>query len=376
MNISPTKPNLFVINTPYQLLNAIEAVHTLELTDNHLLIVKPKTNDHQDRFMPLIEASAWTSVSFPTPFSNGNDWIQEQLSPGFLRWYQRYLHLECMYGLAGLARRFQFVDRLFLGHYWPVEKPFMRHIANTVTYNELFLLDDGTDTIETGRRRISVEDNSHRNRPKGEAVANTSIPKRALARLRYKYWDWHLAEAPSLTFFTIYDVDELRKEDRVIRHDFRWLRSLSPSKKLQMPDTVFFLGLCISDGYLDVDTHFKMLSNAERHFEGKRIMYVAHPRESAECIDRIRRELHWDIWASTSVIEQDMTLRGILPCAVAGFVSSALISLACLLESSVDMICFHIPSEHWSKWGDYAAGVYRYLETKQQARVKIVPLTV
>ena len=36
MKLIKTKPNVFVVDTPHQLLNAIEAVHSLQLRNNHL----------------------------------------------------------------------------------------------------------------------------------------------------------------------------------------------------------------------------------------------------------------------------------------------------------------------------------------------------
>jgi hypothetical protein len=372
MKKSSTKPNLFVINTPYQLLNAVEAVHSLQLTNNHLLVIRPKAKE-QDRFMPLIEKSEWKTVSFPTPYVDTPEWIQNLLSPPALRWYRRILHFQCMYKLSRLARRFQNVDRLFLGHYWAAEKPFMRHIANTIKYNEVCLLDDGTDTIDINKGRCTREINNEHNQQGDGSISRASVFRRVQAKLRAKYWDWHLAEVPSLTFFTVYDLETVREGDRVIRNDYRRLRSLAPSKASPMPDTVFFIGQCIADGYCEVGAHFKMLSNVGNYFAGKKIIYVAHPRESPDCINRIRQELHWDIWPSSSVIEQDLIVSGIRPYAVAGLVSSALITMAVLLDPGVEIVSFHIAPEHWLKWGDYTTGIYQYLE--RQDRVRVVSLS-
>jgi len=55
-----TKQNVFVVNTPHQLLNAIEAVHSLQLANNHLLVIRPENGGH-DRFKPLIEVSDWAT---------------------------------------------------------------------------------------------------------------------------------------------------------------------------------------------------------------------------------------------------------------------------------------------------------------------------
>src|SRR5271157_6043565 len=200
-----TKSNLFVIDTPHQLLNAMEAVHSLQLTNNHLLVIRFK-NAYNDRFMPLIKTSDWVTVSFPSPFIDSRRWVEQLLGPMASRWYHRYLHFQRMHTMAKLAARFRHVDKLFLGHYFADEKPFMRHIANTINYNTLYLLDDGTDTIEINRRRHKIE-NHERESPSETSISRISLFKTIEARIRAKYWDWCLSEIPSVTFFTVYDID-------------------------------------------------------------------------------------------------------------------------------------------------------------------------
>jgi hypothetical protein len=56
-------------------------------------------------------------------------------------------------------------------------------------------------------------------------------------------------------------------------------------------------------------------------------------------------------------------------------VSSALITLAYLMEPDVEIVCFHIAPESWMRWREDAVGVYDYLKAKAQQRVTIVPLS-
>jgi len=366
-----TKSNLFVIDTPHQLLNAMEAVHSLQLTNNHLLVIRFK-NAYNDRFMPLIKTSDWVTVSFPSPFIDSRRWVEQLLGPMASRWYYRYLHFQRMHTMAKLAARFRHVDKLFLGHYFAEEKPFMRHIADTIKYNTLYLLDDGTDTIEINERRHRI-DSSDRKAPIKPSASWISVCKIIETHLRTKYWNWHLAEAPCVTFFTVYDLD-VRKGDRLIRHNYSYLRSLAPLEQSRMPDTVIFIGQCIADGYFEIGAHFEFLSRVREYFAREKLIYVVHPRESSSCLTRVRETLQCDIWPSSSVIEYDLVIRGIKPKAIAGFVSSAIITLAYLMDSDVQIVSFHIAPEHWRGWRDDGMGVYNYLETKAQDRVAIVPL--
>lgn len=307
MKLIKTKPNVFVVDTPHQLLNAIEAVHSLQLRNNHLFaLLKPKDLS-QGRFMPLIRMSDWATVSFPSPFIDSRRWVQELFGRVANRWYCRYLNFQRMYTVAKLTARFKNVDKLFVGHYWAEEKPYMRHIANAIRYDALYLLDDGTDTIDINERRNRSECNKQGTQAE-KSDTRASVYKRIERHLRAKYWNWNVAEASNVTFFTVYDID-VRKGDSLIRNNYSHLRSLAPTEKICMPDTVMFIGDCMAEGYFEVNVHFEFLSEVRKYFADKKLIYVAHPRESAFCLTQIRDHMQCEIWPAFSVIEHDLFTR-------------------------------------------------------------------
>lgn len=365
------KPNLFVVDTPHQLLNAVEAVHSLQLKNNHLLVTRPR-NGAQDRFTPLIKAVDWVTVSFPSVWIRPKHRIQTLLGSVGNRWYCRCLHLMEMLALSKVAFRFRNVDGLFLGHYSIEWTPFMRHIANTVKYNTLYLLDDGTDTIEINNRRHRSE--GHNCEVEKGCTSESPIWKKVGVYLLAKYWRWNLADAPSVTFFTAYDLD-VGEHDQLVRNNYSYLRSLAPQKRIYLADTVVFIGICSSDNYIEMDAHLDFLSEVRAHFAEKKILYVAHPRDSAACVARIREHLKCELWQCSSVIEYDLIVRGINPSVVGAFPSSALITLAHLMDPEVGIVSFHIAPEHWVHWADDAVAAYDYIKNKVQQRVTVVRLT-
>ncbi|HKO19912.1 MAG TPA: hypothetical protein VJU82_13595 [Acidobacteriaceae bacterium] len=248
----------------------------------------------------------------------------------------------------------------------------MRHIANIIDYHELYLLDDGTDTIEINKSRNSHGSHQH---PAPEIAYAPLSPHRLLRHFfSSKYWTWSLAEAPRLTFFTVYDL-ELRPGDSLIRNDYGWLRSRSVGNRVSMPDTVVFIGQCIQDGNIELNTHLKFLARAREHFSEKHFIYVAHPRESTSCLDQVRRSLQCEIWPSLSVIEQDMFGRGMSPEVIAGFATSAHITLAYLMAPDVDIVCFELPPDCWLGWKTGASAFYEYVRKKMYPRIAVIPLS-
>jgi hypothetical protein len=365
------KPNLFVVDTPHQMLNAVEAVHSFQLSNNHLLVTRP-TSGSNDRLAPLIKAEDWETVSYSSVWMPPKYSVQKSLSPMMNRWYCRCLHLREMHAMAKVVKRFPEVDKLFLGHYCPRWTPFMRHIANTIKYDALYLMDDGTDTIEVNNRRFSLTGNEPEV-PTKQISSHPSTLSKMESHLRTKYGKWNLAEAPHATFFTTYDLD-IRKGDQLIKNNYSNLRSLAPVQRVPLPDTVVFLGLCSADDYFEIDMHLDFLSQVREYFAREKIMYAAHPRDTASRVARIRESLHCQLWPSSSVIEYDLIAKGIKPKVVAAFVSSALITLAELMDPDVEIVCFHIAPEHWHHWREDAVGAYHYIKTKLQPRVTVVPL--
>jgi hypothetical protein len=133
--------NLIVIETPLELVNAIEARDRFQLSAAHLLILTGAFS--RDAFAPLIKPGVWATVSyfrFPDvhrlPLSLG---LGEALATA------RQLVLRARFDRA--LRRYGRVDRIFLGNYLEVHKHYMRHVHHVVPHSEVVLLDDGLHTL-------------------------------------------------------------------------------------------------------------------------------------------------------------------------------------------------------------------------------------
>jgi hypothetical protein len=201
-----------------------------------------------------------------------------------------------------------------------------------------------------------------------------SLSQKAQKSLRARWWNWNLSEARHITFFTIYDLD-VPEHDHVIKNNYYHLRSLSPAVPVYMPDTVVFIGQCSDDDSIAMDAYLDFLSVIRHYFGGKNMLYVAHPRDSRTRISRIIDRLQCELWPSSGPIEYDLLVQGIKPVAIAGFVSSALITLARLMPPDVSIICFQVAPEYWRHWKEEAIGAYDYIRKKEHARMSIVFLS-
>jgi len=141
-----------------------------------------------------------------------------------------------------------------------------------------------------------------------------------------------------------------------------------------MHDSVIFIGQSSVDNYIEMNAYLEFCFMVKEYFAGNKLIYVAHPRDSASCVTQVKEYLKCDVWPSSSVIEYDLIVQGIKPKAIAGFVSSALITLAHLMDEDVEIVCFDIAPEYWIHWREEAVAAYNYIKRKEQERVTIVPL--
>ena len=212
--------NVFLLETPMQIVNANEARRQFGLSDA-LLCVLDTGLFARNRFKRVIEETHWGQVRF-IKFKHrftGYDFGQIRPRKGLERgveymailyqWYKRRK-------IENLARSIKKVEYMFLGGYRNGINNAMRHFANQLPYNRVVVLDDGTDTVIVNDQR-KTEFIPH--------VTNVEVTSCTTERkVRFKAWlekyvDWDTTPVPALTFFTCYDFD-VRHDDRVVRNDY------------------------------------------------------------------------------------------------------------------------------------------------------------
>lgn len=364
---------MFVVDTPFQLLNAIEAAKSLALANNHLVVIKyPGLN--QSAFRPLIKTEDWVSVIFLSLEIDGKSKAPEFLcSPMVRKWHSRLLHLKQRRKFTRICKSFRQAGNLFLGHYWIQYKYYMRHFANNLNHEKLYLLDDGTDTMDINKRRKCIDlsldpAHEHQSKPEGSILAKFK------GYIRKRYWDWNLQEAESVTFFTTYGL-EVRTGDHLVKNDYRYLKSLAINSTAI--NEVCFLGGCFfEDNFMKEEIYLEHLRKMKAYFEKEKIVYVPHPRQSAHMIETIASSLGFEIKQFGVPIEVAIVTGGYLPKVLASFTSSALESCVNILGQSLKIICFRIASEHLLKGRGEIAAVYEHFNNKVNLNFTIIPLEI
>jgi hypothetical protein len=234
----------------------------------------------------------------------------------------------------------------------------MRHLANVGNYGRLYLLDDGTDTLEinsqrNGRFELNRAISDHRKTPFWKTFIND---------FRRRYYDWNTAEVSELTYFTVYDLN-VGKGDRVIKNEYRYLRSLLKLK--QRDDNVYFLGQClVEDKFMTQSSYLSYLESVRNYYSRDKVVYIVHPRESKAMIQKIKADVGLETKQLSLPIECELAFHGPVPRVIASFFSSALESCRHLLDGAASIESFHICPQDLLRGHKEIQAFYSYLESK------------
>ncbi len=361
--------NVFFIGTPLQLLNATEAKHALQLSNNHLIVALDFTFwPPTDIFTRLIQENEWESVRYLTLRDVRKEfyspYLGVRISKRISNYRQQYRQYRNRALIDKFARSITTVSNLVLGSY---HGDHSRHLANRLNYEALYLVDDGTDVLLINDERKGKCETERRWQNGNRQMS----PWRGIkARVRRTILEWDQRQAAKLTFFSAYDL-ETRSEDRLIKNDYVHFRK---SIRAGNGDgSCFFLGQCLArDGFLSDDAYLKYLQKVRSHFGRNPIIYVPHPRESEEAVNRINQQLGFIIKRLSVPIEWHLLRNGANPSILASFFCSALVSCAKIYGRRFDFKAFYLEPEDVLRWPDFVEGTYTYLRNLSDPNIDVV----
>lgn len=364
--------NLFMLSAPYQLHSALEAIHHFGFEDNHLRIVD---TGHFSRaqFEAVIDRRTWASVEYcdfryrlvDVDFGARRPaGVREHMLEAYLV-FDRFLS---RHRANRIARSFGPLKALILGNYRLGYDEHMRHLARRFKYDELLLLDVGTDTLKICRER------------QGERLgAPAAVECRTGVLGKLKHWikesflDWDVRGVPSLTFFTAYDI-EPAGADRVVRNEYAYSRETL--NRAVDTDKVLFVGQPLADqAYVSMETFASAFRHVRGYFSGQKLVYVAHPRESETQLKAIE-DAGVEVQRFSVPFEFAIAFGGERPKCIASFFSSALENCATIFGSSVAVRAFRLPDAVLFKEKAEVAAVYRHFEECNRLGVDVVDVSL
>jgi hypothetical protein len=363
--------NLFLLTAPYQLLSALEAIDHFKFVDNHLWIIDTG-HFTRPQFESVIEPSHWKTIRFydfrykltHLDFSkNGPENLREHILEFYLQFNQllqrrRADRMACSVGL---------VDNLFLGNYRRNYDRHMRHIANRLRFNRLYLLDVGTDILRVNldRKRDHMKESAPI-----KATSN-NIFKRMKAVIKRAVLDWDTRGVSALTFFSSYDLTPYG-QDSVVHNEYAYLKSVVAGAIVT--DEVLFVGQPLVDqGYITSETFRASILKIRDFFIGQALIYISHPRESEAQLE-IVRTLGLVIKRFTAPFEYAVAFGGRRPLCIASFFSSVLENSAAIFGEAVVVRAFRLPEAILMKDFSEVDQVYRNFTENRRAAIEVVDI--
>ncbi len=149
--------SVVIVETPLQMLNAIEASFSLNLGDTILVIITSPPFP-EEVFRPLLAFTKWNRIIFfhlihHAPAVNLSI-LGKTTSERLNEYLKECRQLAKRRKLESLIKTLANVENLVIGNYL---SGYMRHFANRLRPRHLYLVDDGTDTLRVAKLRTEQE---------------------------------------------------------------------------------------------------------------------------------------------------------------------------------------------------------------------------
>ncbi len=339
--------NLYLAGSPLQLLSALEARERFPAERHVLALHAPTgTRNYEQIERVLALAAPWDEI-VTVPFLHRNASLPLQA-----------LRLAAFRRKMG-ARRYA---RVFLSDYNSITR---RFLAAGMSYDELILLDDGMASVNIHRHPLFL-------RPEPPVGANPAVMaaylRTSLARRLGFFAD------PVPTLFTCFSLTP-HPGQRVVPNDFTFTRALLRESGRRADESVYFVGQPYLDrGFTTPQALFDALRFAQAYYQGKRFIYLAHRAETPEALDRLSYATGMETLVLENAIEIEFLLRRETPAAIAGFCSTALVTLPRIFPG-IGVTAFEIPPGLLSDIDrERITLAYRYLEENGVPVVPVAPV--
>lgn len=278
--------NFFLVDSPLQLLNAIEAQKYFNIKKgaSNLIAFEGVSEKSFKQIQSLIKQEDWNAV-FLIP---KNDW--------------KILRYKSLYRLNKIINGNN-IDKVYIGDY---RSNIMRHFINASQCQDSYLLDDGSASIFI-----------HEKIDTGKGIREELGIGRKVA-----HWITNLKDDDifNIKYFTIYGEKD---KERVIRNNYRYIKSLV--NEFERENVVYFLGNCLPElDIINVDNYLSSLNKVKDTYVGKQLCYIPHRRETPQKVRKIKKEVGFSVIDFDMPIEWALVKEGKLPYEVASFYSSAL----------------------------------------------------
>lgn len=276
---------LFVISSPLQLINAVEARDRFHANKHTTLLFIFKKSIDIKQIQPILDDN-WSQVNY-------------------FRW-SKLTRLFYPLLLARLLKTLPQVARVYLGYPFNIRA----HLANSCLADS-WLLDDGTFTLWVNDQLGETKSELWKSRSLADYVFGRRVSTDYLKRI---------------TFFTCYDIAP-KQGQTVVHNDFRCLKTRI-SADVPAADEILFIGTPVEKNLVENTEAFIALMQQVKSFYGnKKVKYAAHRYEDVAARQSQLSSLGIDVVQFDTSLEVAFFKADSRPAEIASFTSSALSNL-------------------------------------------------
>ncbi len=367
MNSSPDsdKPirarrDVFVINTPLQLINAIEAKEAYRARNPHLVILHWRRWPRPS-FEGLLARSSWNSVtwlamdierpSWATAFGRLSDRLAEYV------WVLRRARQRRI--LESPFRQFDgSIDILAIGNY---AQDFHRHLLHRIPHERTIALDDGTDALRAAELRLAAVSNPDV-KPSPAGTSPRSMWQRIKNSMHRRWIDMDTRHPLfPVEFFSVYALP-VGPGSTLRKHDFPELRRAKTAGPVT--GEAFFLGQpLVEDGYVSPECFEDLIRELKGRYAHRHLLYVPHKRETGVSRSVVERA-GIPLLEFTDPIELVILEGKRRPALISSFFSSAIENLRLMLGNTIEVEAIRIPSSRLLAAQRDVMGYYAYFQDR------------
>lgn len=296
--------HLFIVRTPLQLFNAIEARKRFHKEDVNILFYQYQRMVDKRLMENLIITSEWDEViAYPLTWSRRV----------FLPFY-----------LNSMMEKHHNIQNCYVGVFNSIVNLFI----NRVNPQKIVILDDGTKTLGIANNIAKGDVNRKENR---------------LKTLRNKIFNLDRSYIYKASFFTIYSLKNYAINNEIILNDYREFRE--GLERCEKKEVVYFIGTNLKEKILSSEEAFeKNLQKVLAYYKDKKFIYILHRYESLPYLQNLAERYKFEAVKFENILEVEIAKAGFIPVEFATFGSSAIETLP-LLFSQSDYRVFKIEAE-------------------------------
>jgi len=349
--------NLFVVNTPLQLINAIEAKRHFNIRDQDSLLIVIYLGQRILQMREAVEESEWAEVIWLESDEQALHSTDIAACTKVFNWVSGCLTFRKQ--VSEIQERWRKLSRVFLGNFLMISQ---LHLANSFISDNLILLDDGNATLQVAKLR---------NEFKSTLAIHRTILGRVNFLIKQFIFGYRLNRIPSVTFFSIYDLG-ISDQDRIEKNTFRYLRTSVSSKYHK--DEIWFIGApLVEQSIVSFADFCSLIDKVIEYYQGRKIIYILHPAENLMATKNYLKQLGVEAIEFSLPLEMVFLKNQELPALLATFYSSAIYNLRLILGEGIECNSFRIGDKFLNKQSiDKINIVYDQYEAMIDSKFKVI----